>query len=82
MLYYDGIDMSDAIDFTKGNNSKECIICHYWFFNYGFKFQDYIWNVCHDLATLCLNISDIAIITVKGADYRCILSENLQQIIC
>ena len=40
------------------------------FFNHGFKFQDSICNGCHDLTTLCLNISDIAIITVKGAAYR------------
>ena len=28
---------------------------------------------CHDLSMLCLNISDIAIITVKNVDYRCIM---------
>ena len=24
-------------------------IFHHWFFNHGFKFQDYICNECHDL---------------------------------
>ena len=46
------------------------MICQYWFFNHGFKLQDTVWNGCHDL---CLNISDIAIITVKNVDYRCII---------
>ena len=31
----------------------------------GFKFQDYVCNGCQDLSMLYLNISDIAIITVK-----------------
>ena len=40
MLYYDRIDISEGIDFAKSNNSKECMICHYWFLNHRFKFQD------------------------------------------
>ena len=42
-------------------------------FNLGFKFQDYVCNGCHDLSMLCLNISNIAIITVKNIDYCCII---------
>ena len=34
---------------TKSSSSKECMICHYWFFNHGFKFQDYVCNGGHDL---------------------------------
>ena len=49
------------------------MICHYWFFNDGFEFQDSKWNGCHDLTMLSVNISDIAIITVKNVDYRCII---------
>ena len=48
------------------------MICHYLFFNHGFKFQDYVCNGCHDLSLLRLNISDIAIITYKNVDYCCI----------
>ena len=40
MLYYDEIDMSEEIDLAKSNKSTECMICHYCFFNHGFKFQD------------------------------------------
>ena len=64
MLYYDRINIGEGIDLSKGNNSKECMICHYCFFNNGFKFQDSICNGCHDLTMLTVNISDIAIITV------------------
>ena len=39
----------------------------------GFNFQDYVCNGCHDLTMLSVNISDIAIITVKIVDYHCII---------
>ena len=32
MLYYDGIDVSEKIDVDKTSKSKECDICHYWYF--------------------------------------------------
>ena len=34
--------------------------------------SNYVCNGCHDSTILCLNISNLAIITVKGIDYRCI----------
>ena len=73
MLYYEIINISKGVDPTKSIRSKECMICYYWFFNHGFKFQDSICNECHDLTILSLNIRDIAIITVKNVDYHCII---------
>ena len=35
--------------------------------------QKSVCNGCHDLLMLCLNISEITIITAKGIDYRCII---------
>ena len=52
---------------------KECMICHDWLFNHGFKSQDYVCNGCNDLSMLYLDISDVAIITVKNVGYRCIM---------
>ena len=82
-MYYHRIHTSKGIDLTKSNNSKECSICHYWFFNHGFKFQDYVCNGCHDFKMLRVNISDIAIITVRNVDYRLtiITLPNLKQFI-
>ena len=54
------------------------MICHYWFFNHGFKFQDSVCNGCDDSRMLSANISDIAIITVKNVDYKCII-HNISQ---
>ena len=39
----------------------------------GIEFQDYVYNGCHDLTMLSVNMSDIAIITIKNVDYRCII---------
>ena len=49
------------------------MICHYWYFNHGFKFQDSVCNGCHNLTILYLSVSKISIITVKNFDYRCII---------
>ena len=76
MLYYDRIDVSEKVDVNKTNESKEHDICHYWyFFNKGFKFQQNVYNRCYDLLIMSMNLSDIAILNIKGADYRCIISK-------
>ena len=84
MLYYNRIDLSKGTDPAKSINSKECMVYHYWFFNHGFKLQNFVCNGFHNLTILCLNISNIAIITVKDVDSRCIFMTlaNLKQIIC
>ena len=70
-MHYGIIDISEGIGIIKINRSKECMICHYWCFNHGFKFQDPVCNGCHDLTSV--NIRDIVIFTVKNVDYSCIV---------
>ena len=36
MLYYDLIDLCEAINLAKGNNRKEYMVCQYCFFNHRF----------------------------------------------
>ena len=73
MLYYDRIDVSEGIDVNKTSASKECDICHCWYFlNYSFKFQPNVCNRCHDLLMMSMNLSNIAILNIKGSDYCCI----------
>ena len=75
MLYLDRIDISKRIDVNKTSASKECDICHYWYFlNYSFKFQPNVCNRHHDLIMMSMNLSDIAILNINGSDYRCIIS--------
>ena len=75
MLYYDRIDVSEGIDVNKTSASKECDVCHYWYFlNYSFKFQANDCNRCHDLLMMSMNLSDIAVLNIKGSDDSCIIS--------
>ena len=46
MLEYERIDISERIVVNKTNLSKECYICHYWYFrDIGFKYEPYLSNV-------------------------------------
>ena len=84
MLYFDRIDVSEGIDVDKTTESKECDICHYWYlldkgFKLALKFQPNVSNVCHYLlfiiyAMMSMNLSYIAILNIKSADYHCIIS--------
>ena len=72
---YDRIDVSEGIDVNKTSASKECNICHYWYFlNYSFTFQPNVCNRCHDLLMVSMNLSNTAILNIKGSNYRCIIS--------
>ena len=75
MLYYDRIDVSEGININKTSESKECNTCHYWYFlDKGFRSQPYVCNRCHYLLKMFLNLSDIAILNIKGTDYCCIIN--------
>ena len=75
MLCFDRVDISEGIDVNKTKKSKECDICHYWYFlDKGFKFQPNVCNRYHDLLMISMNLSDIAILNIKSTDYRCIIS--------
>ena len=66
-LYYDRIDVFEGINVNK--------ISYYWYFlNKGFEFKLNVSNGCHDLLMMSMNLSDIAILNIKNADYRCIIS--------
>ena len=50
MLYFNRIVISEVTDITKMSVSRECDICHYWYFlNKDFKFQPNVSSRCHDL---------------------------------
>ena len=70
MLEYGRIDESEGIDINKANTSKECDICHYWYFlDKGFKYEPYLCNGCHNLMQKTVNFS-VAIVSVRARDYR------------
>ena len=71
MLEHDRIDISEVIDINKIITSKECDICHYWYFkDIGFKYEPYLCNGCHDLMQKTMNFNDVTIVSIKGSGYR------------
>ena len=70
-LKYNRIYISERIDINKTNGSKKCDICHYCYFKgIGFKYEPYLCNGCYDLMQKPMNFDDVAIVSVKGSDYR------------
>ena len=70
MLEYDKIDISEGIDINKTNKSKQCKICHYWYFkDIGFKYEPHLWNGCHGLLQKAVSFNNTAIVYVKGIAY-------------
>ena len=71
MIEYERIDISEGIDVNKTNLSKECDICHYWYFkDIGFKFETYLCNGCHDLMQKAISFNNIAIVYIKESAHR------------
>ena len=53
MLQYDSIDVSEGIDINKTSESKDCMLCHYWYFkDIGHKFQPYLCNGYHAVSMM------------------------------
>ena len=71
MLEYDRIDISEGIDGDKTNASKECKICHYWYFlDKNFSCGPYLCNGCYNIMQISMDFKNIAIVYVKGSAYR------------
>ena len=69
MLCFNRIDISKGTNVNKTSASKEFNIWQYWYFlNYSFNFQPNIYDRSHDLLIMSVNLSDIAILNIKGSD--------------
>ena len=75
MPYFDRIDVSEGIDVNKTSVSKGCDVSHFWYFlKINFKLEPNVWNRCHSLLMMSVNLSHIAILHIKRSDYGCIIS--------
>ena len=55
---------------NKTNKSKECDICHYWYFiDKNFNYEKYLCNDCHHLMQKAMNFNDVAIVSINGRIY-------------
>ena len=50
MLQYERIDVSEEIDINKTDASKQCMLCHYWYFkDVRYKFEPYVCSKYYDV---------------------------------
>ena len=85
MLEYERIDVSEVIDVNKSDGSKECDICHYWYFlDKTFNYEPYLCSGCHDLMQKTVSFNDVGVVSAKGSNYRihfCFI-RKMMQLIC
>ena len=71
MLEYDRIDISEGIDVDATNKSKECMLCHYWYFlDKNFSYGPYLCDGCNNIIKKSINFKNIAIVHVRESAYR------------
>ena len=71
MLVYERIDILDGIDVNKSYESKECMLCHYWYFLYkSFSYRPYLCDGCYNMTKKCNKLKNIAIIRIKESVCR------------
>ena len=70
MLEYDRIDISEGIDIDKTNKSKECMLCHYWYFlDKNFSYGPYLCDGCYNMTQKSAGFKNIAIVHIKKSTY-------------
>ena len=71
MLEYDKIDVLEGIDVDMTNKSKECVLCHYWYFvDNNFSYGPYLYDACYNIMRKCNKFKNIAIVHVRKRVYR------------
>ena len=71
MLEYDKIDISEGIDVDMSNKSKECMLCHCWYFlNKNFSDGPYLCDGCYNIMQKSNDFKNIAIVHLKRSVYR------------
>ena len=71
MLVYEKFNISDGIDVDKSDKSKDCMLCHYWYFlDKNFNYGPYLCNGCYNMMQKCNKPKNIAIVHVKKTVHR------------
>ena len=66
MLEYKRTDISEGIDDDMSNKSKECMLCHYWyFFDKNFSYGPYLCDGCYNFSQKSIDSKNIAIVHIK-----------------
>ena len=71
MIEYERVDISERIDLNKTNKSKECMLCHYWYFLHkNFSYRPYLCDNCYNFSQKSRDFKNIAIVRIKKNAYR------------
>ena len=73
MLFYDRISEGEGTDANRTglDTSKECNICHFYFFtDRNFLYQPHVCNGCHYASLSTISLTDFKTISVKDNTYR------------
>ena len=66
MIEYERIDILEGIDVDKTNKSKECMLCHYWYFlNINFSYGPYICHGCYNISQKSKDFKNIVIVHIE-----------------
>ena len=58
--------ISEGIDVNKSSNSKDCSICHYWYFiDKNFKYDPYLCNGCSDVIMKAISFKILSLFILK-----------------
>ena len=90
MLFYSKITESEGIDTTEGadvartnvESSKQCDICHFYFFkNRNLNYQPHVCNKCYGAVLHARSITDLKIITATKGIFRVVSNISYDEIV-
>ena len=71
MLEYDRIDISEGNDVDVSDKSKECMLCHYWyFFDKNFSYGPYLCDGCYNIMQKSIKFKNNAMVHIRKSAYR------------
>ena len=71
MLEYERIDISEGTNVDMSDKTKECMLCHYWYFlDKNFSYGPYLCDGCYNMMQKCSKLKNIAIVHVKESVYK------------
>ena len=71
MLKYDKIDIFEGIYVNEADKSKQCMLCHYWYFLVkNFTHGPYLCDGCYNIMQKSINFKNIAVVHIKKSAYR------------
>ena len=74
MLEYERIDISDGIDVDMSDKSKECMLCHYWYFlDKNFSYGPYLCDGCYSIIKNAINLKMLLLLMLKKVYTKFIL---------